>query len=246
MPYEPTEKLNPQQLKIDQHFHSAHSIAKFYGVDDRVEVKFIKTNEIVKRHKRAKIFCAKREWDEKSESGYMIKLENEFHEEIDSIKVFSVRRHESISKYFLLWNYRHKFHLSDNNDVALNGVTGSGINKAQEEFAEKEGAAFVRDGGVVPSRFLIGDLIQREIDYALGVTFKDVKWGLVEATDGEFLVADCFGDFPFMPISPTLAFWAGETDQKINKSQLAGVNKIAFEKATEFVFARCLSDCPVS
>jgi hypothetical protein len=32
----------------------------------------------------------------------------------------------------------------------------------------------------------------------------------------EFLVADGYGDFAFIPIYPKLAFWVGECDWKIN------------------------------
>ena len=246
MPYEPTEKRNPQQLTINQHIHSAHSIAKFYNANNKVEVKFLGTNEIVEKKKDAKLFCAKREWDQRAESSYMYNIETEFHKEIDSVKGFNERNHEAISEYCVLWRHRHIFHLSKTPDITLNGITGETLEKSKEEIAERKHAMFIREGGEVPSRFVSSFLIQREIDYAMSFTFKDIKWGLIEATEGEFLVADCYGDFPFMPISPTLAFWAQESDQKINKNQLSSINKISLEKATEFVFARSISACPIA
>ena len=246
MPFELTEKRNPQQLTVNQHIHSAHSIAKFYGANNKVEVKILATNEFVERDKLAKLFCAKREWDQRAEKGYMNKIETAFHKENDSVKPFNERNHEAISEYCVLWRQRHIFHSSENDDIVLNGITGSNLQKSQEEIVESKHAMFIREGGAVPSRFASGFLIQREIDYALTVTFKGIKWGLIEATNGEFLVADCYGDFPFMPISPTLAFWANESDQKISKEQLIEVNKITLEKASEFVFARSIAACPVA
>ena len=61
--YEPTLKGNPQQLTVEQHFHTAHAISKFYNEAEKVQVKTIATQEVVERHKRAKIFCTKRAWD---------------------------------------------------------------------------------------------------------------------------------------------------------------------------------------
>ncbi|WP_419226826.1 hypothetical protein [Alteromonas sp. OM2203] len=64
MLYEPTIKKNPRQLAIEQHFHTAHAISLFYDFDKKVEVMELSSGEIVRRHKRAKIFCTKRTWDQ--------------------------------------------------------------------------------------------------------------------------------------------------------------------------------------
>lgn len=245
MPFESTLNKNPMQLAIDQHFHTAHAISLFYDVDGKVEVKDIASNEIVKRHKRAKIFCTKRTWDQRAETDYMVPIEKCFHEEIDNIKSFEKRNHEAISKYCLLWRLRHKYHLNDQQDIILNGVSGSGLTREEEEILESKHVNFVREGSIVPSRFFCGLQIQVSIarDWQLCNHF---KWGLIEATDGEFLVADGYDDFAFMPISPKFAFWAGERDQKINRQQLVEVNKETISKAKEYYFARKISECPIT
>lgn len=245
MAYEPTMKKNPRQLTVEQHFHTAHAIAKFYGSDDKVEVKLLGEDKVVKRHKRAKIFCTKRTWDQRAEHGYMVGIETAFHEEIDNIKVFEERKHEVISKYCLLWLHRHQYHLADIDDGQLNGISGSGLTKEQEEILESKGVMFVRDGGIVPSRFDSGLQIQMILDRDWH-TCSHFKWGLIEATDGEFLCADSYKDFPFIPVSPNLAFWAGEVDQKITRQQLAEINKLSVEKASEFYFSRKISACPIA
>ncbi|WP_208611576.1 hypothetical protein [Pseudoalteromonas aliena] len=238
-------KKNPRQLTIEQHFHTAHSIAKFYCSDNKVEVKLLAEGNVVKRHKRAKIFCTKRTWDQRAETGYMVGIETAFHDEIDNIKSFENRNHEAISKYCLLWIHRHKYHLTDNSDGKLNGISGSGLTKEQEENLESRGAMFVRDGGIIPSRFEAGLQIQMILDRDWH-TCSHFKWGLIEATDGEFLCADSYKDLPLIPISPNLAFWAGEADQKISRDKLAEINKLSIEKSSEFYFARKISDCPVA
>jgi hypothetical protein len=245
MAYEPTIKKNPRQLAIEQHFHTAHAISLFYDSDEKVEVMELSSGVIVKRHKRAKIFSTKRTWDQRAETGYMVPIENAFHKEIDDIKSFSDRNHQAISKYCLLWRLRHDYHLSSPADVVLNGVSGSGLTKEQEEILESKNASFVRDGGVVASRFASGLQIQISLDRDWHAC-SHFKWGLIEAQDGEFIVADGYGDFAFIPISPKLAFWAGESDQKISRQQLAEVNKESVSRAKEYYFARKISECPIA
>lgn len=233
------------QLTIDQHFHTAHAISLFYDSDNKVEVNMLSSGEIVKRHKRAKIFCTKRTWDQKAETGYMVPIEKAFHDEIDNIKTFSNRNHEAISKYCLLWRLRHEYHLSNPDDTVLNGISGSGLTKEQEEILEFKGASYVRDGGVVPSRFKSGLQIQFSLDREWH-TCSHFKWGLIEATEGELLIADGYGDLSFIPISPKLAFCAGERDQKINRDQLVEINKSTIARAKEYYFARNISECPIA
>jgi hypothetical protein len=248
MAYETTVKGNPLQLTIDQHFHTAHAISKFCNESGKVQVKLICSGEIVELHKRAKIFCTKRTWDESSEKGYMANIERMFHQQIDKLLSFSARNHEALSQYFLLWYLRFNYHMNPSPDIFLNSISGSSQTKSTEEILEKKGYSFVRDGGRVPSRFSTSLQIKIEIDRAWDA-YKDLKWGLLEAIDGEFLVADSYKDqsfLPFMPIAPKLAFAANAQDQRITKIQVAGLNQHSISNATEFIFGHNLSECPVS
>lgn len=243
--FEPPLKGNPHQFVIKQHFHTAHAISKFYGSDGKVDVHNLITGKTKRKHKRDKIFCAKRNWDQKAEIGIMSKIENEFHEEINNLKPFNSRNHSAISEYFLLWRIRHHFHMSRMEDKALIGVTGSGLTKEQEEIFESKGGMFIRDGGVVPARFMTGVQVIMQLDRQRpGV--KDLKWGLLASTDGEFVVADCYNDLTFMPISPSLAFCAGYADMEINRQSVANTNKQSIEASSEFYFAKDLTLCPVA
>jgi hypothetical protein len=100
--FEPVRKGNPYQLTVDQHFYSAHSISKFYGDDSKVEVMDLHSGDTYKRHKRAKLFCTKRTWDQRAESGNMVNIENDFHAQIDHLKPYKKCDHEAISMYFFL------------------------------------------------------------------------------------------------------------------------------------------------
>lgn len=244
MPYEPTLKGNPQQLTVEQHFHTAHAISKLYNEAEKVQVKFIASEEVVERHKRAKIFCTKRTWDERAEKGYMAAIEKESHNQIDNIRDYSSRCHESISRYFLLWRLRFAYHTTPNQDIVLNGIVGPGLAKEQEEILESKWCMFNRENGVVSSRFSTSLQLQMELDRSWEV-YSRLKWGLLEATDGEFLVADGYDDLTFMPIAPNIAFAAGVEDHKISKEKVSELNNCSIAKATEYVFARNFSACPI-
>ena len=248
MAYEPTLKGNPQQFTIAQHFHNAHAISKFYNESGKVQVKLICSGEIVELHKRAEIFCTKRTWDESSEKGYMANIERVFHQQIDKLPSFSERNHEALSQYFLLWCLRFNYHMNPSPDIFLNSISGSSLTKSTEEILEKKGYSYVRDGGRVPSRFITSLQIKIEFDRAWDA-YKDLKWGLLEAIDGEFLVADAYKDrafLPFMPITPKLAFAASAQDQRIIKNQVSGLNQHSISNATEFFYGQNLSECPVA
>lgn len=244
MSFEKPVKGNPHQFVINQHIHTAFSIGKFHDSDEKLDVYIKETNEKKRKHKRSSVFCAKRNWDQKAEVGLMADIEKSFHDEINNIKPFDLRNHSAISECFILWMIRHNFHISRMKYVVLNGISGSGLTK-EEEVLESKGALFVRDGGLVPARFMTGIQVLMQLDQQhSGV--KDLKWGLLKANDGEFIVADCYKDLTFIPISPNLAFCAGYQDMEINRASVANANKQSIEKASEFYFARDLSKCPVA
>lgn len=245
MAFEKPADGNPHQFVIKQHFHTAHSIAKFHDVDCKLDVFMKGSGKKERLHSRSSLFCAKRSWDEKSEKGIMEKIEKLYHQEIDDIKPFELRNHSAISEYFMLWKIRYDFHISQMEDIVLNGISGSGLTKEQEEILESKGYSFVRDGGVVPARFITGIQVIRQLDMNRP-RIKDIKWGVLEANEGEFIVADSYNDLTFMPISPTLAFCAGYQDMKIDKLSVANANKQSIEKSRNFYFAKDLSRCPIS
>jgi hypothetical protein len=130
-------------------------------------------------------------------------------------------------------------------DVLLKGVAGSeDITKEKEEILEKKGYVFVRKNGVLPSRFFSSIKITMERD-RYWPEYKDAKWGLLEAVEGEFLVADSYQGFTFIPFTPKLAFAADYDDMKISKIDVAKLNRDSISKATCFYFGKDLNHCPI-
>ena len=67
MIFERPVKGNPHQFVIKQHFHTAYSIGKFHGNDEKLDVYINETGETARKYKRSSIFCTKRNWDQKTE-----------------------------------------------------------------------------------------------------------------------------------------------------------------------------------
>lgn len=243
--YEKTRKGNPLGITIEQHFHSAHSIAKFYNSKNLVEVKDKISNDVLLRDKRARIFCTKRNWDERAEHGFMARIEKQFHEQIDIIKPESTRNHEAISEYYILWSLRHSFHLNRLSNVKFNGIPGSELTKEQQENLEKNFYSFVTPDAEIPARQLTSIHIQTSIMHFLNQN-KNLKWGLLQSQHAHLLCADSYHDLLFIPISPKLAFSANVRDCFINDKDVAIINRNSIDSAKEFYFAKSLKKCPIA
>lgn len=238
-------KGNPLELTVDQHFHTAHSIAKFYNNKRKVEVFEISSREILERKKCAKIFCAKRNWDERAEKGYMSNIEFYFHSQIDFLVPANKREHIAISKYFCLWRLRHKFHLERLSDAPLAGIEGEILTKEQKEVLEKNRFGYVNERAEIPARQLTGGQIQIGLDQLMQ-TFRNIEWGLIEARKGHFLCADAYHELCFIPISPKFAFAGNLPDQVLTFDEVALANRQSIDSSTEFYFAKNMAKCPIA
>jgi hypothetical protein len=250
MSFEMPIKGNPRKLTIKQHIHTAYSIKKFCS-ENKVEVYFLESKKIEKRKSDAEIFCAKRNWDQKTEAGLMCDIEREFHKEIDNIKTktFDSRNHQAISRYFLLWNIRGYLRRSPISNTPLDNISCENLTKEQEENLETKGCAFTRfttDGKtIMPSRFITGSILLRELDKHWPEV-ENFKWGLLTSLDGEFIVSDFYKGLTFMPIGPKIALAVGYSDTIISRDSVANANKESKIISSEYYFAKNLNDCPIA
>ncbi|KUM52727.1 hypothetical protein [Rheinheimera sp. EpRS3] len=245
MTYEKTRKGNPLQLTVEQHFHTAHAIAKFYNTNGNVEVKDINTGEVLQRHKRAKIFSTKRNWDERAEKGYMAHIEADFHNQIDSLNLGRPRDDAAISKYLALWRLRHKFHLERSSDAPLFGIDGEYLTKEQQEILEKRGIGYINERAEIPARQLTGIQIQIGVDQLMQ-TLGGIKWGLLHSKNSQFLCADCYHRFLFIPVSPVLALAGNLPDQELTDAEVSIANHHSVNSASQFYFGSYLEKCPIA
>lgn len=234
--------LKVPQMVTNQHFHSARFIKKFCCKDGLVDIKLKNNGYSYRRGVRSKIFTTKGTWDQKSELGYMRLVEDQFHNEIKENKGFLNRNHKLITRYWLLWHIRFNFHKcppqTENFDL-----TPTALNEDDRQFLDRMGIFYVDDDGVFSSRSVAGIQILGYLNFYMDRHI-DLKWGLLETSDGEFLVADCYRNLGYMPISPKLALMENTQDQIVSSQQVRELNEASINRASDFYFARRLDQCP--
>jgi hypothetical protein len=235
-------------LTIDGHTFPNKSIRRFCnnGVVDVCD----KVRNI-QRHAKSddRIFCAVRAWDQRSESGYMIRIENQFQRLADGILAGHVttideEQNHLIDNFYALWYYRSRLRYLPYLEHQLNGVDSAGYTKEQEEALERDWQLFVREGGRIPARQLNGLRIQFLADNYARQIKGMTKWRIITPQEGEFIVPD-IPNIPAVPLTPTLClFSTAPSDGMIVKEAVADFNRQFKEGSWEYFFARDLAACP--
>ena len=244
MQYEKTRKGNPFGLTINQHIHSCFCISKFTGKDNKVEVFFKERNTVFRIKPDDPRLCLQRCWDQRTEQCFMLRIENKFHSVVEMYSDPSRRDHNAISLYCALWRARSELINSSPSDVHLIGISNDNLSKEQEEILESKGVLFIRENGMVPSRFSIGLNLQQRTDQLMS-TLGNIQWGLLTASSGEFIAADGYGDMPYIPISPTHAFFPNCKDTIISRDNVIELNKESISRSKLFYLSKSLQNCPV-
>ena len=128
MKYEKLQPGNPHQLTVNQHCFPRASIARFAGHDDRVDVRLMEHSKTIRAKPEDPVFCARRAWDEKAESGFMLEVESRYQDlahEIASGRL--TRRLEPdeqsvVTDMYGLWNIRWHYCSQPVPDQQLEGV----------------------------------------------------------------------------------------------------------------------------
>ena len=85
MKYEKTQKGNPHRLTVQQHCFPRRSIARFADSNGVVHVHIVRAGRTAFLTPEDSIFCARRTWDERAESGFMKKIEDVYGTYIDGL-----------------------------------------------------------------------------------------------------------------------------------------------------------------
>lgn len=251
MKYEKTQKKNPHCITVNQHIFPLRSIRRFSDHNGTVEVKLINQNKIIYLPPGDPLFCARRCWDERAETGYMKKIEDSFQNLASKIinrKVLHLdeANSRSATEFFALWYLRAYRNSNPIQDVQLKGIAaGEQLTKDEEERLEKNHAVFARGKEVsVPGRFMNSINIQMGIDKMINQMGK-LKWGIVTSMDGEFIVPETYSTLTVIPISPRMILLGDSMDLLISRSEVRKVNSKAISFCSTYYFARNLSHCPI-
>jgi hypothetical protein len=246
MRYEPVQKGNPHKLVIKQHIFPKRSIERFCRDDGSVDLLFLSGKRLsVKPHND--VFCVNRSWDERAERGYGKRIEDDFQSVTGKILQGELVDSDSVSRavtdFCCLWQVRHCWSKVpiDNVDMGLKPAYSLSIN--EQEDLEKAHIFYARGNGEVPSRLWRGAMMQQSWCRTVK-TMSGIKWGLLTATEGEFLVPDNFSNVFIVPVTPKQCFVTESDSQTVGLDTVRLINSLAVASAEKYVFARDLTQCP--
>lgn len=246
---ERTRPRNPNSLTVNQHVFPSKSIERFTDQTGRVSVHELHRGEVIRAKPNNSIFCARRAWDERAETGYMKRIEDDFQTIVGPIVDGTVRTlaaefKAAVDKMYALWYMRSRNRDLESQEIQLNGISGEDITKEQEENLEKNGYVFARKSGRMPARQLNGLQLQIRINnYARALAASVTRWGIISAQSGEFIVPDVPSHY-IIPLTPRITFVNSVPDGMITKSNVAEINRAVRATSRDYFFARDFSSCP--
>jgi len=241
------QKGNPHQLTINQHVYPARSIERFADTAGTVEVWLRRNSKTFRASPDNPLFCARRTWDQRAESGYMKAIEDEFQILADRIAnggaMLTTDESLAASRFFILWQLRAQQKHNPIGDAPVTGVAPDPLTKDQRERLERLGATFMNPDQTLSGRSVSGFHIFREIDLRL-TQLTNARWGVVTAHQGEFLLPESFGYCCQIPIAPNRCLVYGNADTIIPECAVAKANRVAVALGTDYLVARNLAKCP--
>lgn len=253
MSFEPPQKGNPHRLTINQHTFPKASIDRFTAASGRVQLFFKDISKVLPVTPTHQLFCAQRVWDQKAESGYMKEIEDAFQALAGTVvegrtQRFDLIEQTIISSFYCLWGIRTLYKSQPTQDQSIVGVTGLAreFTKDDQERLEVKGISTLRPDLTIAGRFLASPKISLNLNAAVA-GMGDAEWGILRATEGEFVVPDSFTHARAVPISPTLCLWsqAMQPVEMLDRDAVAEINQLAIRGSSTYFFARDLSRCPI-
>lgn len=195
------------------------------------------------------IFCARRAWDQRAESGYMLEIEDQFQEIAERVianqcGITEGADKRSVERFFALWYMRSRYNQLKDQEIQLNGVAGDQLTLEQEENLERDHYLFVRSGGRIPTRQLNGIWLQQSIDQYANQLEAVERWGVIMPQSGEYITPDVPRQL-VITLTPNLALVGNAPDGVIILENLAELNRLTVAGSRCYYMAKHLDQCPL-
>ena len=209
--YEKTQRGNPRQLTIKQHCFPKKSIERFANSDGRVHVHLIEHDKTEFLKPDEYIFCARRTWDQRAESGYMREIEDKYQEFAEKLAAGKIvrrlnsREKNVVTDMYLLWNCRWHWNKCPLEDQEVKDVLSVAheYSKDDQELLEKNSATVIKPDRTISGRHLTGYKIQQNIinerKHLCGCS-----WGILKSREAEFVVPDTAAHRIILPVTPNI------------------------------------------
>lgn len=249
MSCEKKQRGNPHSLTVCQHSFPAASIVRFAGADGRVEVYLIHQKKQVRLKPEDQLFCGKRVWDQRAESGYMKEIEDNYQQLARAVfsgskKTIVKDEQLTITDMFAIWNIREHIKANPIEDQRIEGDLGNSINysKDDQEKLEKNNISVIRPDLSIPGRQVAGVNIQLSL-FQFRKQMWDAQWGILRASRGQFIVPDNFSNARILPLSPTICFFSQCDDGLIGEDKVRKINQMALSCCREYFFCNDMAKC---
>lgn len=233
-----------------QHCYPRRSIARFGRSDGTVDVLWLKDARSFRVKPDAPLFCARRSWDQRAESGFMKDVEDVYQELANCISEGTVSKlsnadYTKISDMYALWNIRWLWSRQPIEDQRIESAIGVEVELTQDdqEILEKTGITPIAPDLTISGRSLTGIRVQREfwqVRRRMCCSF----WGILRSKRGEFLVPDNSCKRLILPVAPHICLHADCEDKEIEDAELARINAQSICNSSKYCFAHDLSKCP--
>lgn len=249
MKYEKTQKGNPHQLTVCQHTFPAASIGRFANTDGCVEVYLVKQKKVVRLKPDDQLFCAKRVWDQRVESGFMKEIEDKYQllaeEVVEGKRNLNKEEQQIVTDMFAIWNIREHRKAHPIPEQKIEGIidVARHYTKNEMELLEKNHIASIRPDFSIAGRHLAGPSIQLNL-FQVRKQMSDAQWGVLKAREEKFIAPDNFSNARILPLTPELCFFSQSHDDEIGKDEVIKINNLAIKTSRAFYFSRKLDECP--
>jgi hypothetical protein len=246
--YPKTQRGNPRRLTVQQHVFPLRSLRRFCNSLGLLEVQRKGTPEIIRLKPDHPLFCARRAWDQRAETGFMKRIEDDFQPLADRVAhgqgSLGAEERKIVTRFYALWRLRAQHRSSPLQDRDGAGVAPELLTIDQQENLEKNGYLFVGPDGKFAGRMLAGLYIQRGVDF-WEYQLRGESWGVARARHGEFVVPDDFGSTPIVPVTPKVCLIAGAGDMGLVTHGVRDMNLTAQSSHGEYMLARAFAACPM-
>ncbi|WP_158677535.1 hypothetical protein [Chromobacterium vaccinii] len=239
---------NPhKQITTKQHICPKSVLRRFMS-NGKIQVLNVKTGVVEYLGLDADPFIAHRAWDQYSEHGEKYaRIERQFGIIADKIlkgkvKTLEPLAHSIISSMYGLWRIRQHRAANPIPDKFVGCPERSVSNETMDQ-GEHYRIITLNPNGEIPGRMLAGPQMQLDLE-RFEDEMTDKRWGIIHASQGEFVLPNSFGPYNIMPISPQYSLIANEENAEATLESVTHYNTTAKENTTLFLAARDLARCP--
>ncbi|HHI4957683.1 TPA: hypothetical protein ACP5S6_004623, partial [Vibrio parahaemolyticus] len=196
-------KSNPHQIVKNQHIFPSQSLARFYDGSRTIGVAYKDGSKAFRTKANNSVFCVNRAWNEHAESVSMKAIEDTYQSVVEKILKgldLNADEHLAITKMYALWKYRSELLTRVEHNIVIQNSEGI-TEQGEAERLEKAGIYFPFKGEF-SSQMMAG----LEVHYAIKETCQnlgeDMRWGVLSAIGGEFVIPDLCPDLVVIPMTP--------------------------------------------